>query len=555
MKAKFILGCILAATGLSLASCGDEFLKEDPKGQLTPGSYFTSQNKLDMAVNALLEQVNHTQNYTNPMYPQWMGDDITANPGSNKQSCAEIDKFSISDNNKGMEAWKKHFTVIEAANNIIENAPGTPVSEEELNIAIGQAKYWRAYAYFHLVRVFGPVPLILRNEADDNKTPLSSVADIYAQVVKDLEDCDAMNLPTSYSTDPRAINGCDVYVSQQVVKATLAAVYMSMAGYPLNLGQDYYTKATAKAKEVIDGANSGKYNLVMDTDWGNVYSYGNNYNHETLLGVNFSPTKNWWTDSQLCNCCFFESINGAGGAGWGDAWGEIKFWKEMPEGPRKHYIYDPQIRLTDGRLVDWWAKKTDGTWEVPEHHPMFSIFTLNANADGKEVKAPYDYTKQKYGGMCTDTRHQLIRYPEVMLWYAEAAARSGQSDLALAKKCLKDVRARAVTRSQATSVDGVSIDAMSAQQLADAAWKEHGWEVAGYWCAMVTRRADELRMNKLKDNFEYRKANTPIEVAPGVKVTESVAVTGTWNDQMIYLPYPGTEVEKNGNLHRTDVLH
>ena len=36
----------------------------------------------------------------------------------------------------------------------------------------------------------------------------------------------------------------------------------------------------------------------------------------------------------------------------------------------------------------------------------------------------------------------------------------------------------------------VKIDAMSADQLADACYIEHGWEVAGQWTQMVTRRAD-----------------------------------------------------------------
>ena len=94
----------------------------------------------------------------------------------------------------------------------------------------------------------------------------------------------------------------------------------------------------------------------------------------------------------------------------------------------------------------------------------------------------------------------------MLLWYAEAAVRSG-GDLALAKQCLKTVRTRAVTADEAGTVAGVSIDAMSASQLADAAWKEHGWEVGGYWVALATRRSDELRLNHLKENFEYRVKN------------------------------------------------
>ena len=43
----------------------------------------------------------------------------------------------------------------------------------------------------------------------------------------------------------------------------------------------------------------------------------------------------------------------------GDAWGEIRFWKEFPDGPRKDATYDPKIRLKDGTLVDWWELKED----------------------------------------------------------------------------------------------------------------------------------------------------------------------------------------------------
>ena len=396
-------------------------------------------------------------------------------------------------------------------------------------------------SYYYLVRLFGPLPLVTADNIDQTDISPTSVEGIYAQITKDLEDADQLELPTAYSQAPRHLFGVDVYVTQQAVKSTLAAVYMSMAGFPLNLGTAYYQKAADMAKQVIDGKNSGKYDITVDTDWKQVYSMGNNYNKETILGINFSPIADWATDSELTSCNMFESLGG-----WGDAWGEIKFWKEFPEGPRKAAVYNPQILMKDGvTLADWW----DDT-RIPEKHPMFSIFTVNDDGSGNMVRQPYDYTKKFWNGMCNDHRHRLIRYPEVQLWYAEAAARAGEADLTLAKQCLKEVRGRAVEASQANSVDGTAIDAMSADQLAEAAYKEHGWEVAGYWVALVTRRSDEFRMNRLKDNFEYRKTNAPLSITEGVTATESVPVTGTWTDDKAYLPYPDTETMKNPNLKR-----
>ena len=48
---------------------------------------------------------------------------------------------------------------------------------------------------------------------------------------------------------------------------------------------------------------------------------------------------------------------------------------------------------------------------------------------------------------------------------------------------------------------------MNASLLAEAALEEHGWEVAGYWVAMVTRRADQFRMKLLQKTFEERQGN------------------------------------------------
>lgn len=553
MKTKIILSCLVATTLVS-TSCSD-FLTEDPKGQLTPSNFFVSQDALEASVYSLYAKVNGTQTYTNMMYPQWQGDDMTANPGSNKQAVAELDGFSANNNNKGVQdAWSKHYTVIKAANLILNNAGDTPVSETEVNIALGQAHFWRAYAYYYMVRIFGPLPLVKTADELSNDIQLSSVEDVYKLIVDDLKAAEGM-LPTSYSTAPRNHDGVDAYVTKQAVQATLSAVYMSMAGYPLNKGAEYYALAAAKAKEVID--KEAQYGFYLDSEWSHVYSMGHNYNKETVLGIDYSPVVDWATDSQLFSCNRFESL---GDAGWGDSWGEIAFWKRFPEGPRKNAVYAPKITFQDAnyritKAVDWWELDNDGKPVVSEYHPMFTIFTTNCDAGGAELAQPYDYTQPNYTGMCNGHRHRVIRYSEVLLWYAESAARAGESDLNLAKQCLKRVRQRAVTDYESVALsDGsvVKIDDMNASQLAEACYMEHGWEVAGYWVAMVTRRSDEFRMNELKKNFDYRVANPEIEVAPGFKAKESVTVVkSTWaGDNSIYIPYPDTEVEKNPNLNR-----
>ena len=569
MKTKKLLytGCFMAASMLSLTSCGD-FLDEDPKGQLNPDTFYTIEDDYTAGVNTLYDKVNQTQSWTNPMYPQWQGDDITANPGSNKQACAALDAFDSDGANKGVtEAWTQHYAVIKTANLIIEGSEKFPGDKAKIATALGNAHFWRAYSYYYLVRVFGKLPIITKTNIEQFDAQPSEIEKVYELIVQDLKD--AINeLPTGYDKEPARLFGVDVWATKQAAQSTLAAVYMSMAGYPLNKGTEYYKLASELAKDVI--TNNGTYGFILNQDWKDVYSMGNNYNMETVLGIN-NDAKGWWDhDSQLSSCCRFE---GLGDGGWGDAWGEIAFWKRFPEGPRKNAIYAPKVTFQEtitekigdkevkkdkiSKAVYWWELDNNGKPVVDAYHPMFTIFTVNADEKGTMLKQPYDYMGINYKGMVNDRRHNLIRYSEVLLWYAESAARAGLSDLAEAKNCLKQVRSRAVTDVENVTLgDGttVKIDNMSAAQLAEACYIEHGWEVAGNWVSMVTRRSDELRMDELKKNFEYRVANAPIVVAKegGKEYTakESVTVKGTWSEDRIYCPYPTTDGEKNPNLKR-----
>ena len=569
MKTKKLLytGCFMAASMLSLTSCGD-FLNEDPKGQLNPDTFYTIEDDYTAGVNTLYDKVNQTQSWTNPMYPQWQGDDITANPGSNKQACAALDAFDSDGANKGVtEAWTQHYAVIKTANLIIEGSEKFPGDKAKIATALGNAHFWRAYSYYYLVRVFGKLPIITKTNIEQFDAQPSEIEKVYELIVQDLKD--AINeLPTGYDKEPARLFGVDVWATKQAAQSTLAAVYMSMAGYPLNKGTEYYKLAAELAKDVI--TNNGTYGFILNPDWKEVYSMGNNYNMETVLGIN-NDAKGWWDhDSQLSSCCRFE---GLGDGGWGDAWGEIAFWKRYPEGPRKNAIYAPKVTFQEtitekigdkevkkdkiSKAVYWWELDNNGKPVVDAYHPMFTIFTVNADEKGNMLKQPYDYMGINYKGMVNDRRHNLIRYSEVLLWYAESAARAGLSDLTEAKKYLKLVRSRAVTDAENVTLgDGttVKIDNMSAAQLAEACYIEHGWEVAGNWVSMVTRRSDELRMDELKKNFEYRVANAPIVVAKegGKEYTakESVTVKGTWSEDRIYCPYPTTDGEKNPNLKR-----
>ena len=571
MKYSIFTCCLLAAS-LTAVSCSD-FLTEDPKGQLTPETFFKTQSDLDQSVDALYSLVQDLQCNSNSMIVKCQGDDVTSTTGSNKAAYLSADAFETPTDTKGISrTWSAMYSIVKAANLIIENASKVSTTQDEINIALGQAYYWRAYAYFELVRVFGPVPINLNNDASNTKASPNSVEEVYNQIVKDLTAAEQCNLPAKYTVSKRSIDGQNIWVSAQAVKATLAAVYLNMAGYPLNKTENY-ALAAAKAKEVIDGVEAGTYDQALLADWNKVYSYGMNHHNETILGIDYNSTPGGWSnqDSQISSCHQFTTING----GWGDFLAERHFWKNFPDGARKDAVYAKQIYVS-GNTVDWWAttdgeaytKNEDGTTNavISDFRPMFVGFTVNDNV-GSPAVADYDYTKPFWGGMCVNKRHQLIRYSEVLCWYAEAAARAGQ-DLAAAKAALKQVRARAY----ADQTKVAEVDAMSADQLAEAAYTEHGYEVAGNVLGMVTRRDDEFRMNRLKEAHDFRAGEQDEVLVPAgtlthsvdaqgnpftytvkadVKMKENMPVTVAWKDaESIYHMYPATEVEQNPNLKR-----
>lgn len=94
--------------------------------------------------------------------------------------------------------WSVSYKVIAAANNILEKGPQADVSPDILVKYEAEARFFRGYYYFHLVKKYGDVPLILRTikSTDDNilMSPRSPRNKVMSQIIDDLQFA-AENLP------------------------------------------------------------------------------------------------------------------------------------------------------------------------------------------------------------------------------------------------------------------------------------------------------------------------------------------------------------------------
>jgi hypothetical protein len=535
----------MAALTLLTISCND-FLEENPKGRLAQSTFFGSENDLDLSLNALYRLAMVRCGANQYHVHAFAGDDISTHPASNKQDFREFDRYAVSENSTRLhDEWLATYQLVKASNYIINNASKLSGNDERLNrkvtTTIGQAAYWRAYCYFQMVRNWGKVPLVLEDEINYEKE-LSSEEVIFNQIVEDLKLAEA-NLPAQWTDTPQSMNGMNIAVSQGAAKATLAYVYLSMAGWPLNK-TEYYTQAAAKAKEVIDASDvqqPGYYYRLLDEYW-KVYSWAyNNSNTEVLLATYYSM--NWpWDESVMSSYCdVIEDVDGGShGGGWNDSGAEIKFWKAFPEGPRKEATFAPKT-LLGGVLQDWWY---DPNYGKEGARVVCNPWYLAACEGNRGTE--FDYTKgNDQGDMIGEKSHKIVRLSEVYCWYAEAIGRSGGND-PFAYEVLNRVRTRA-------GLEPIASGSLTPERLAEAAYDEHGWEIGGYyWGSLAPRYHDMLRMNRVKEHFEYRKLNPLIEVAPGVFRKEKVELpdNAVWNDAMLYAPYPASDVMLNPNLKK-----
>jgi|LSQX01.1.fsa_nt_gb hypothetical protein len=533
MRTKYtILYFFVAILTLGGALSCSDFLTEDPRGQMAVPNFFKNENDLDAAMTALYNLVCYQNDANNEVGTEALaGDDVSTHPASNKLNLREYDQYNVTETNAWMpRLWKARYQIIKATNFIICNAPDCEnASEAKIKQTVANAYFWRAFNYFYLVTTWGEVPLIISEDIELD-IPLSSVEEIFDQIIADLKLAEE-GCPDNYSAAPYSLNGMNVAVSKGAVKAAMAYVYMTMAGWPMNK-TEYYKLAAEKAKEVIDGANSGKYYYELLDEYWKIHSEEyNNKNKETLLGIYYNR------DTKKTQSVITDILQDMSQEGWGDVQGEIKFWKEFPDGPRKEATYFPKIMLTgETELRDW--------WEIPEGRsrdvvaPVF-MKTAESRTAGQE----FDYTKPGSLPSSGNKHHQVIRLAEVYCWYAEAVGRSGQVNQQ-AVDVLNKVRNRA--DGKASNLYSTS---MSPAELAEAAYNEHGWEIAGYyWCGFATRARDMFRMNRHKDHFAFRVQNPEIEVAPGIFRKEVVPVTGSWSDKKMYAPRPHNEGVINPNL-------
>ena len=487
---KYIYAAALFASSLSMNSCVS--LDQDPQSFLRFETFPKDASNLASAADALYVDL-WNGNYGLNCRLQRINvgaDDVTYRAAKPNNPLALIEDLypNITQNDADFSTlWSLFTKAIYDSGKIITE---TPVNEADnskeavaLRAVVGEAYFVRGLSYFYLVRLFGDLPLILTPEdAEKKDMQRVAVADIYDKaIVPDMERAVKWLPATSRTKDAST-------PSKWAAEAALGDIYMTMAGWPLNKGKEYYAKAESVLGDAIQ--NSG---LKLATHYANLWKEANKTTEkEFLFGIMHSNANK---KASNYGKSYYPS-DFAPNAGWSDYYASEKFYLAYPNDERKAHNF----------MTEWNTKK--------------GVVNYKNSADKlPAISKYYDYNDGEPGKSAQSNGITCIyRYADILLMYAEASVRATNSVSAKATNALQEVQKRA----QGYADDATVTTTTNPSEFLDAVFAENGWE----FFAEMRRWFDLVRLEKLKD----------------VKPTEWANSLFKANNHY-YFPIPYTQIE------------
>jgi len=291
MNTKSIIIYLSLAASALLASCGDSFLDRPALSSVTSDNFYKTTADLKKATAGL---------YSGGIWGAWtsdcylpLGEVLGGNMilGYNGPA-VELNTFSLNGYNTNLNTeWRTMYNLIAHSNTIIhaiEEIASSDIPKEDVNAALAEVKFMRAYAYFTLTRLWGEVPII-----DDNRELISSplvyrnkASDVYKFVANDLTFA-RKNLPATWDKGR---------VTTWSAQGLLSKVYLTWAGLNQSGTRDQALLDSAKLYAGNVCENSG---LSLLPNYADVFKYQNNDNQESLFALQWPTNGGGWYQGNM----------------------------------------------------------------------------------------------------------------------------------------------------------------------------------------------------------------------------------------------------------------
>jgi starch-binding outer membrane protein, SusD/RagB family len=378
---------------ISITSC-KKYLEEIPKDKLSENNFYAALPDAISAVNSIYSPIrdNLNDNYSvmiDILSDYWYGRGSTM-PMSNYQGLDATNIVRVSN------SWGYQYRSIRNANIAIQKISGMKIAGSDKSALVAEARFLRAYVYYTMVRLWGPIPLYLDTEPKDMSR--KSEDEVYQAIIADLQTGET-DLPSTPAEFGRP--------TKWSAKALLAEVYLTRGEWLL---------AKSKAQEVIDSHIFGLVEVSVANDFDKIFGPSANGTSEEIFYLKFSHEDGYGYPHKL-------------------------LWYQDQFSPFGSYV-------TYGKPTNLFLN----TWDKNDLRKQFNIFTQYINrftGVTETLPASTPILCSKYRDVAATGQNgfgndrTVLRYADVLLIYAEASvlAENGVSSSAL--DCLNKIKRRA----------------------------------------------------------------------------------------------------------------
>jgi hypothetical protein len=435
---------------IMISGCQENMLEEAPRDFLSESAVFANREGAIAATTGIYRPFMDGN-----LYGWWllgileMSSDYIYGRGS--QAPIGRYQYDAQTINRIGNIWRGGYQVVNRANIVIAQLENNEIEGLDQNLKnrlIGESKFLRALAYYHMVRLFGDLPLRVAPETQEFAIPRSPAQEVYNQIIADLEFGE-QNLP-------------DTYPTAEIGRATRWAATSLLADVYLTLGQ--YQNAAAKAKEVIDSGQFALVEVEEPEDFQEIFGPDVLTSSEEIFSLKHARIP---------------------GLGFGPLWLMHRAGSGYSLGGNAHAWFGNY----DSWLVDWVAKLNGPDMRTND-------WLYNGPNDEKFLSTDIPMLFKKFRDTESDppgNDFPIIRYAEVLLIYAEASALANSEPTEDSYLYLNQIRRRAYGEDlNSPSALADYPDGLSVQQFQDSVLQEKAIE----FIMEGKRWYDLLRTNK-----------------------------------------------------------
>jgi len=423
MKSKFIIYAFIIG---GMMACKKQ-LDQVPISQASTSNFFRNTADFEQAVAGIYQALHNIPNSYDYAVRQnelseVRSDNIYSPGTSGVRDWLPLNNFdkTLATNPNISGLWNDDFNGILRANTVLEKLDPAIVTDNTIRDRMeGEARFFRAFFYFDLVRYVGKVPIFdhVATPTEALSIPRSPVADVYNLIVGDLQKA-ISKLPATYTGTANKGR-----VTSDAAKGILALVYLTRSGPTYNiegpgLNTNDYAAALQLLNEIIQ---STRY--ALQPTYAAVFSYANENNSEIIFDM--------------------QSIDPGttANAGLGT---ELPSWQYETSYGNKFVGFAGGVDVDGAKMP---AQSLISTFEPGDTRDDFSILMSYTDLAGNLQNRPQfikylDLTKKPLIRYNFAINYPILRYADVLLMKAEAILRGGsggtQADVDALVKLVRD---------------------------------------------------------------------------------------------------------------------